>query len=580
MRSSLLLCSLALTSVLASSSFGLLGCRERTLNATIEARVHHQIIDGFGTMAPHELGGDAKVAALLYEALGASILRVDLTPAFPTPAADFAYNSPWFHRDPSLPGPDGNNVRTYRDVADYSRPWAGRAASIVVMGPDIEANVARLDLDAANARSFGALARIGAREVTGFKLIGAVWSPAPWLKRAHGTHIGAGGGNLPRENTPFPFVWGGNFAGGTLDTSDAPHAAFDDRALGGSGPTSALTQYTRTLAAWLLGFQRKHDVRFYAISLQNELNFETFYNSCAYPRAEAYVKLVKAARAALDAHPELRDIRLMGPEDLLGSDAYALWRYGEGADRVDKNLGYLAALAADPPALAALDLFAIHGYAPDGVQSAGADPRGWRWWARGWNTAPAASLPAQVHGFRAYGKRSWMTETSGEPSVWRGAGENVDASALGLALKIHQALTTGEQSAWLYWQLLESQPVGPHTLTDLTQGATAPKLAAAAHYFRHVRPGARRIGVRVDDPRRVHASAYRDPHDGAIILVLVHTGDAERTLALHGLDAASMQVWTSDAKRAHVAAPPQPLTAPPTVSLPAESVVTVVARPR
>lgn len=572
MRSSLLLCSLAL----ASGTLGVLGCRDRTLHATVDPTVRHQIIDGFGTMAPHARGSDLRIAELLYDALGASILRVDLTPAFPPPASDFAYNSPWFHGAPGLPGPDGNNVRTYRDLDDYARPWAGRAAPIVVMGPNVEDNIARLDLGAENVRSFGALARRGARTVTGFKLIGSLWSPAPWLKHAHGTRIGEGGGNLPRAGTPFPFVWGGNFAGGTLDTSDAPRAALDDRALGGSGPTSALTQYTRTLAAWLLGFQRAYDVRFYAISLQNELNFETFYNSCAYPRAEAYVKLVKAARAALDAHPELSAIRLMGPEDLLGSDAHALWQYGAGDARVAKNLQYLAALAADPHAL---DLFAIHGYAPDGVASAGADPRGWRWWARGWSKAPAAGLPDAVRGFRAYGKRSWMTETSGEPSTWRGAGESLDASALGLALKIHQALTTGEQSAWLYWQLLDDQPVGVNTLTDPALGARAPKLAAAAHYFRHVRPGARRIGVRIDDPKRVHASAFRDARDAAITVVLVHTDKATRTLALSGLGAGTAEVWTSDATRAHAREAARPASSPLRLSLPPESVVTVVVRP-
>ena len=571
MCSSLLLFHVAL----ASSTLVVAGCK-RDVRVTLEPAVTHQEIDGFGTTGPYARGNHPDVARLLYEELGATILRVDLTPAFPAPTSDFAYNSPWFHEAPGFPGPDGNNVRTYRDAGDYTRSWANRSAPIVVMGPNLEENVARLDFQAASVAGFGLLAQRGAREVADFKLIGSVWSPAPWLKQAHGTRIGAGSGIMPRASTPFPFIWGGNFAGGTLDTSNTPRAEFDDRALGGSGPTSALTQFTRMLSAWLLGFQRTYGVRFHAISLQNELNFETFYNSCAYPDAGAYVKLVKAARAELDAHPELRAIRLMGPEDLLGADAYGLWQYGTGDARVSKNLQYLAALAADRPALAAVDFFAIHGYAPDGVRSAGADPQSWRWWARGWQERPEGDLPAQVLGFRAYGKKSWLTGTSGETSVWRGDGDAFDASALGLALKIHQALTVGEQSAWLYWQLIDDNPVGLNTLTDLTHGARAPKFAAAQHYFRHVRPGARRIGARVDASEHVHASAYLQP-DRTLTLVVVHTDTRPREVALRGLTG-ELRVWRSDAQHLHVAEPARAAGAAPRITLPPSSVTTIVGR--
>ncbi len=100
--------------------------------------------------------------------------------------------------------------------------------------------------------------------------------------------------------TPWPFIWGGNFAGGELDISGTPRAEFDDSSLGGTGPTSALTQFARCTAAYLRGFQNAYNVRFYAISIQNELNFEEFYNSCTYPISSNYIIALKAVRAELD----------------------------------------------------------------------------------------------------------------------------------------------------------------------------------------------------------------------------------------------------------------------------------------
>ena len=213
-------------------------------------------------------------------------------------------------------------------------------------------------------------------------------------------------------------------------------------------------------------------MQLHAISIQNELNFETFYNSCHLPASSEYVGALKAARAELDKYPDLAAIRIMGPEDLLGGDGYGMWQYGSGSGVAHKNLQYLSNIAADPAAASALDFFCIHGYAPDGVSAAGAEPQSWRWWADGWSTSPAAGLPASVHGFTSYGKKSWMTETSGEVPAWLAPASGFpNQGAFSIALKIHQALTVGRQSAWVYWQLIDGSSVGDQTLTDRATGA-------------------------------------------------------------------------------------------------------------
>ena len=107
------------------------------LRVVVDVNSRHQPIDGFGTTGPSRGGELDWLRSLDYDDLGASMLRIDHTPAFKSPYSDQAYNSPWFHGSPALPGPEGNNVRSYRDATDYGREWSGRRAAIAVMGPDI-----------------------------------------------------------------------------------------------------------------------------------------------------------------------------------------------------------------------------------------------------------------------------------------------------------------------------------------------------------------------------------------------------------------------------------------------------------
>lgn len=140
----------------------------------------HQRIDGFGTCLAGTEGEQAWWQQLYFDDLRASILRMDLTPVFHPPYSDFTYNSPWFHNNPALPGPDNNNVRAYTNAADYTRLFAGRRAPIAVMGPDLNQNTNYFNFNADGPRVAGLLARIGttnAARLGGFKLIASHWSP-------------------------------------------------------------------------------------------------------------------------------------------------------------------------------------------------------------------------------------------------------------------------------------------------------------------------------------------------------------------------------------------------------------------
>jgi O-glycosyl hydrolase len=513
---------------LGSVSPALGACARRPQRPTIHLDLTqvHQTIEGFGTCLYREVAREPWFQSLYLDDLRASMLRIDLTPRFRSPYADFAYNSPWFHGHPPLPGPEGNNVRAYASPDDYQRPFAGRRAPIAVMGPDIDGNVRLLDLDDGYLAAAGALAKLGwARrgELGGFKIVGSLWSPAPWLKVPSGNRIGAAGEPLPKAGAPWPFIWNGNFAGGVLDVSGEPRPAFHD----GVGPTSALTQFARGTAATLRGFMRRYGVEVHALGIQNEPAFEQFFGSCAYPHAEGWLKAVAAVRAEIDRHPDLQRIRIIGPEDVLGDSSYGMWQVGGGARSSDRNLKFLAALAQSPRGAALVDRFAVHGYGPSGAAAVTSDLKAWRWWAEGWTQAPDRGLPAAVDGFRHYGRESWMTETSGEEPAWRAPDHGFpDAGAFGLVVGLHNALTIGYESAWLYWQLADGAPVGRSTLTDAVQQGRAAKYLAVKHYFRFIRPGARRVEVVAEPASAIRASAYLHEADGKVVIVALNLSDA------------------------------------------------------
>lgn len=558
----------------------------------VKAQEKQQVIDGFGAFQDGSLTQEDWVKDLYLDDLGASIYRVDIVPRFVSPYSDLRVYSPWFmgggtdspfnFEDPDNPnGPEGNRARTYTGPEDYSRDFGGENAPIAIMGPDIDVNKTLFVYPENELLEEG---MDGAETASDFKLIASMWSPAPWLKISSGNSWNQNWYPGPVQDTPWPFVWGGNYAGGMLDVSDTPLPVFDDSALNGSGPTSALTQFARGLAAYLRGYQENYGVEFYAISIQNELNFEQYYNSATYPLSSQYIKALKAARAELDRYDDLRDIRIMGPEDLLGNDAYGLWQYGGGEDVTHKNLQYLRNIAADSAAQAAIDFYCIHGYAQDGISAAGANSVSWDWWANGWDESPAAGIPDSIKGFSDYGKKSWMTETSGENQNWLFPTTGYPGGgAWSLALRIHQALTTGRQSAWVYWTFVDGddddQPTDFGLTTETTKSESG-KYVAAKHFFRHIRPDAFRVTT-TSSLTTLHSSAYVHEEDQSLTIVLINGADATvtPTVNLEGIatSGSTFDVYTSDADTRWASSSVSPDGNSLAVTVPAYGVVTLTS---
>ena len=491
-----------------------------------------QIIDGFGTCGHLTNSWYQK---LYFDDLRCSIVRVDITPHFKSPWSDQMYNAPWFNSKTPMPGPETNNVRTYTSAADYTREYAGRRAQIAIMGPDIDDNIHRyFDYESDQIlKGAGLLARLGTdrrQELGDLKLLGCVWSPPPWLKIPSGNRTAGWKDPLPKDGTPWPFIWHTDFAGGMLDISGELRAEFNDAELpGGKGPTSALTQYARAFAAWVRGFQNTFGVKFYAISLQNEPHLELFYNSCLYRTADQYIAALKAARAELDKYPDLKDIRLIGPEETIGSESTYLWTWPRNGFQQQMSLQMMKSIEADPVAAKALAFYCVHGYSIDGIASAGSEPMVWEWSARGWSNPPnPVVVPPNVKGYESFGKTCWMTETSGDRPEWLYPTVGFpNRGAFSIALKIHQALTVGDVPGWIYWLLsnmYEHKADYRESLTKPELGDNSPKLAAVRHFFRYIRPGARRIEATIAEWKKLKVSAYLDEKNGTLVWVLINAG--------------------------------------------------------
>lgn len=506
----------------------------QTISIDASSSGRKQVIDGFGTCLSGTSGEKSWFQNLYYDDAECSILRVDLVPRFASPYSDNTYNSPWFHNNPALPGPDGNNVRTYTNASDYTRTFDNKQAQIAVMSTDIQDNISKFDYNSELPRVGIAMAKKGVEKRTqlgDFKLTGSIWSPAPWLKISSGNTNSGNGYPLPINNPTYPFIWFDNFSGGKLDVSNTPLPVFFD----GEQNTSALTQFARSTAAYIKGYQDKVGAKFYALSIQNELNFETFYNSAFYPLSSQYIAALKAVRAEFDKYPDLKDIKLIGPEDLLSGPDYALWQYGGGATAVHKNLQYLTEIAKDPVAQSAIDFYCIHGYSADGIGSAGANPVSWDRWSNGWENSPAAGIPANVKGFTAYNKKSWMTETSGEKPEWLSPSSGFpNQGAFSIALNIHQALTTGNESAYVYWQMSDGKVAAGENLTDESSNSKSPKYNAFKHFSKFIKPNSVRLQTSIAGGNStLNVSAYIHDENNSLTIVIVNASASTQTVTVN-----------------------------------------------
>lgn len=220
------------------------------------------------------------------------------------------------------------------------------------------------------------------------------------------------------------------------------------------------------LAAFVILSQKNYGINIGALSIQNELLFVQYYDSCVYTPTH----IREAVRAVgRKFRREGINTRIMMPEDMMA---------------MHRMIPYIEPTMADPETRDYVGAFCTHRLGEFD------DVRRWR------------------DATRQHGLQTWMTETSGHPHNWQGA--------MRMAGDMRDYIVGGDMSAWVYWMLTD---VG-----SMPDGRPGPKYHAARHFYRFVRPGALRVESSSTD-EDVREAAFRHDMDGTVTVVLINRAD-------------------------------------------------------
>ncbi|GAA2520165.1 glycoside hydrolase family 30 protein [Streptomyces longisporus] len=143
--------------------------------------------------------------------------------------------------------------------------------------------------------------------------------------------------------------------------------------------------------------------------------------------------------------------------------------------------------------------------------------------ARGYvSTHTGHTYASKVDGPLPTRKRSWMSEWSPDGTTWN---ENWDDGSgydgFTVASAIHDALTKGNTSGYVYWYGASVGATRGLIQMDGDNYHVSKRLWALANYSRFIRPGATRIGATTSDSA-LELSAFRNT-DGTVTVVALNT---------------------------------------------------------
>jgi glucuronoarabinoxylan endo-1,4-beta-xylanase len=285
--------------------------------------------------------------------------------------------------------------------------------------------------------------------------------------------------------------------------------------------------WATTLAAFPAYYKQQTGVDLYAISAQNEPDFNATYEACLYTASElvSFIDVLGAKLAALD--PPV--LVLAAEPDNWGN----LW----GGD------GYGLAILADSMATSFVGPIATHDY---GNTSAGTYAR----------PAPPAKNTHHI----------WETECT--PG---------NTGPITTATMIYAAFATGGVSAWHYWW----------TEALLPNGAAnpPPQVYAIGNFSKFVRPGYFRVevtGAPTPSGTAPLVVAFTNPVDATVAIVVVNGGGAQKVSFFVSGTAwpASVTPYVTSTSSNLAAGTPIPVSgARFSASLDAQSVTTFVGKP-
>jgi O-glycosyl hydrolase len=294
------------------------------------------------------------------------------------------------------------------------------------------------------------------------KIIGTVWSPPAWMK----------------VNKSITDKKSGSIRAGG-------YGEFTNR---------VDPKYFRHFCKWMVEYVKLHDklgVPFYAVSPGNEVQFSQSFESCVWDGRD-YANIIIMLREMLNAEG-YGHVKTFGPETMTSH----LYEGGTGS--------YVKAIKDNPGALAALDVFASHGY-EDGVKAEMSATSSRRFWDL----------------IKDTGKPFWITEGGTGGHDWP------EPIQKGIGNALHNALVAGNCSAFVPWQITENRK-STHGIMLMSE--YTPKTYTAMHYSRFIRPGAQRIDAQpgFDD---VQVGAFLHKDTGELAIVAINPTEQEQVLNL------------------------------------------------
>jgi len=306
------------------------------------------------------------------------------------------------------------------------------------------------------------------------KIIGTVWTPPPWMKV--GNQLGDPDLQEDRRS--------GSIRGDSYFVESIKKETSN----------RVKREFYPHFVAWLVEFAKRFKAQgtpLYAISPGNEVMFTQWFQSCVWTPSD-YAEIVALLGEALE-NAGMGDILIFGPETMTSAQ-YA------GA-----NPAYLLALRSNPAAWRQMDVFASHGYVD------------------GFITDISRNSSAQFRGLiEGYDKPYWMTEGGTGGHTW-------PEPLSGIAAAIHHSLVSGNASAFIPWQISESE-ANEHGLMvnrDLTK-----KSNAARHWFSMIAPNSVRIDCKSLD-ETIKSSAFLDPATQRITVVLINPETSTQSVQIN-----------------------------------------------
>jgi glucuronoarabinoxylan endo-1,4-beta-xylanase len=250
--------------------------------------------------------------------------------------------------------------------------------------------------------------------------------------------------------------------------------------------------YANQLAGYVASMKTNYGVNLYAVSVQNEPDESTTYESCLWTAQQIHDFVPYLAAALTNAG--VASTQIMLPED-------SNWNY-------DYSLATTA--MTDPSTAAQVGIVAAHDYG-------GSD----------------AIL-------NNYGKPLWETEVSTSDTF-----DGSISNGVYWAGQVYDLLTIAQVNAWHYWWLIP-YATDNESLVD-TNGNPAKRLYTLGNYSRFVRPGFYRVGVSNNSPALI--TAFRDSVSGnfAIVAVNDETNDLQVAFSITGLSTPTLTPWVTSA---------------------------------